>query len=176
MRESLLKENAVVKVLFVCLGNICRSPLAEGIFRHRALGIGLTEGADGQFLADSAGTGNWHVGHPPDDRSVSVARKYGIDITAQRARQVEPADFEAFDYILAMDRDNIAALTGQCPEPARAKISLLLTHARDTQLKEIPDPYMFRDEAGFERVFAAIDEGVEGFLGMIRVRHFPGQG
>jgi protein-tyrosine phosphatase len=171
-RRTLLKETIVVKVLFVCLGNICRSPLAEGLFRHRALEAGLEEGLGGAFLADSAGTGSWHVGNPPDIRSVAVARKYGIDISAQRGRQIEPSDFSTFDYILAMDRDNLSTLQAQCPPEHQEKVSLLLSHAPDTKLIEVPDPYFFRDDAGFERIFSVIGEGVDGLLARLKSDHF----
>ena len=162
----------MVKVLFVCLGNICRSPLAEGLFRHRALEAGLQEGLGGVFMADSAGTGSWHVGNPPDSRSVAVARKYGLDISTQRGRQVAPDDFTTFDYILAMDRDNLSALHAQCPPEHMEKLSLLLAHAPDTKLSEVPDPYFFSDDAGFERIFSVISEGVDGFLAHMKSAHF----
>ncbi|RMF12328.1 MAG: low molecular weight phosphotyrosine protein phosphatase [Alphaproteobacteria bacterium] len=164
----------MVKVLFVCLGNICRSPLAEGVFRHRALSVGLTEGPTGHVLADSAGTGSWHVGSPPDERSVRVARKYGIDITGQRARQVSVEDFEIFDYVLAMDRDNLRTLRELAPAQHHDKLSLLLDYAANPRFREVPDPYLFRDEAGFERVFSVIAEGVEGLLAHIRRHHLSG--
>lgn len=158
----------MVKVLFVCLGNICRSPLAEGVFRHRAEAAGLA----GRFEADSAGTGDWHVGSPPDERSVRVAHKYGIDIAAQRARKVTAEDFGLFDYVVAMDRDNLRNLKAMAEAEHHGKLSLLLDYAADPKFREVPDPYTFRDEAGFDRVFAVIEEGIEGFLGHIRAQHF----
>ncbi len=163
----------MVKVLFVCLGNICRSPLAEGAFRHRALAAGLTEGPAGNVLADSAGTGSWHVGRPPDERSVAVARAHGIDISDQRARQVAAEDFDLFDYVVAMDRDNLANLKALCPEEHLGKLNLLLDFVPNPKFREVPDPYYFRDESGFDRVFSVIDEGVEEFVRHIRQRHFP---
>lgn len=170
--QSLRKEKPVVKVLFVCLGNICRSPLAEGLFRHHANAAGLDEGPDRDVFADSAGTGSWHAGNPPDKRSVAVAGRHGIDIAHQRARQVEADDFERFDYILAMDRDNLEALHAVSDDVHRGKIRLLMSFASDTKLSEVPDPYFFRDEVGFARVFDAIEEGVRGFLDHIHEVHF----
>ncbi|MCA9542546.1 MAG: low molecular weight phosphotyrosine protein phosphatase, partial [Myxococcales bacterium] len=110
------------RILFVCLGNICRSPLAEGVFRHvaenRAVGSG--------FVIDSAGTGAWHVGSRPDPRSVAIASKHGIDISGQRARAVDPTDFEGFDLLLGMDRSNVETLLARSPAQLRDKIHLFL--------------------------------------------------
>jgi protein-tyrosine phosphatase len=112
-----------VNVLFVCMGNICRSPLAHGLFEHRVEEAGL-----GKTIAiDSAGTHAYHVGNSPDPRSQQTAKRHGIDLSAQRARQVKESDFEQFDYVIAMDRDNHAILSAQCPDEHRHKLKLFLS-------------------------------------------------
>lgn len=138
------------KVLFVCLGNICRSPLAEGIFRALVEERGL----DKDFVIDSAGTGAWHIGSPPDPRSVETAARYGIDISAQRARQVAPGDFPEFHTIVAMDRSNLTTLKSRATAPHQTKIRLLLT-GPDT---EVPDPY-YGGPDGFENVYRLLRGG-----------------
>lgn len=146
------------KVLFVCLGNICRSPLAEGIFS------GLVDDADltGDFQIESAGTGAWHIGNPPDPRSVDVAERHGIDISHQQARTVTLEDFDRFDVIVAMDGDNLAKLTAMSDAP-RAEIRLLF-NAPPT---DVPDPY-FGGPEGFEDVFRLIRSGCEKLLTTFR--------
>ncbi len=123
-------------ILFVCLGNICRSPLAEGIFRHLTTGIGVQD----RFPADSAGTGGWHNGHPPDSRSVQVAREHGIDIAALRARRIEPADFDRFSLILAMDHSNLRHLHAMAPAGSPATVKLFGSFALGSDV-DVPDPY-----------------------------------
>jgi protein-tyrosine phosphatase len=124
-----------VKVLFVCLGNICRSPLAEAAFRAEAARIGL------DAEADSAGTGNWHRGEPPDRRAIAAARRNGVDISGLRARQVRPGDFEHFDHIVALDDDNLADLRTIGPAGGRASLSLLLDHVPGREGQTVADPY-----------------------------------
>ncbi|POF32661.1 low molecular weight protein-tyrosine-phosphatase [Roseibium marinum] len=141
-------------VLFVCLGNICRSPLAEGVFRSLVGEAGLSE----RFTIDSAGTGAWHIGNPPDPRSIDIAAKYGIDLSAQRARQVVPADFTRFDTILAMDADNLSTLRSGTSS-GTARIRLLLG---DPPM-DVPDPY-FGGPDGFEHVYRLVRSGCEQFL------------
>lgn len=137
-----------VSILFVCMGNICRSPLAEGIFAHVVDETGLT----GQFTIDSAGTGGWHEGEPPDRRSIATAASHGIDISGQRARRIRPKDFTDFDLILAMDRDNVAALKSIArPE---ADIRLFGDAALGTG-EDIPDPY-YGGPDGFELVYTRL--------------------
>ena len=136
------------RVLMVCLGNICRSPLAEGILRHKV--------DSKEIVVDSAGTARYHVGDPPDRRSIAVARKHGIDISGQRCRQVVPGDFQRFDHIYAMDQDNYEDLLDLAPtDMERSKVQLLL----DGGL-EVPDPYYGNSET-FEEVFALIDRACE---------------
>lgn len=135
-----------MKILMVCLGNICRSPLAEGILRAK-----LSE----DFLVDSAGTGDWHVGNGPDKRSVSVAKKYGIDISNQRARQFNPKDFDEFDLIYVMDESNFKDVISLAKnEIHQSKVKLIL---EDFENKNVPDPY-YGGEEGFENVFKMLDE------------------
>lgn len=129
-------------LLFVCLGNICRSPLAEAAFRHEAARAGL------MAAADSAGTGDWHVGHPPDSRALAEAARHGIDISGLRARQVRADDFHAFTHILALDRQNLADLRLIAPPTATARLSLLLDHVDGRAGQSVADPY-FGDESGF---------------------------
>ncbi len=153
----------MVKVLFVCLGNICRSPLAEGSFRK----LVETEGLAGRILADSAGTGGWHVGEPPDKRAREAAARRGIDLEGLRARRVEPGDFDAFDYVLAMDRDNYRILNEARPAGAKARPRLFLDFAPELGLSEVPDPYYGGDD-GFERVLDMVEAGARGLLAEIR--------
>jgi len=143
-------------VLFVCLGNICRSPLAEGIFRDLVTDAGLST----SFMIDSAGTGAWHAGHPPDPRSIDVAARNGIDIGGQRARQVCTDDFHRFDTIVAMDRDNLAALRSRAGGPARLRLLL------DTPPRDVPDPYYGGPE-GFDKVFRLVQSGCGDLLTML---------
>ena len=124
-----------VSILFVCLGNICRSPLAEGAFRAEAARRGL------DVEADSAGTGGWHRGEPPDRRAIAAARRGGVDISGQRARKVTSADFDRFDHIVALDVDNFADLERLRPAGSRARLSLLLDHVPGREGQGVADPY-----------------------------------
>ncbi len=134
-------------ILFVCLGNICRSPLAEGVFRARA----ETADVAARFDLDSAGCGKWHVGEAPDPRSISAAAHHGIDISGQRARLISPADFDMFDLILGMDRDNVAFLKRMQPSGSRARVALYRDEALGEN-KDVPDPY-YGEARDFEHVY-----------------------
>jgi protein-tyrosine phosphatase len=128
------------RLLFVCLGNICRSPLAEMAMRAEAARRGL------EIEVDSAGTGGWHAGEPPDPRAIAAARRRGLDISNLRARQVTRADFDRFDHIFALDRDNLADLDALCPPDSRASLSLLLDHLPGREGASVADPYYGGDE------------------------------
>lgn len=136
-------------VLFVCLGNICRSPLAEGALRAEADRLGL------DLVVDSAGTGDWHAGEPPDDRAIAVADRNGVDISGLRARQVRPADFRRFTHVIALDHDNLANLRRLLPDDATAELSLLLDHVEGREGQAVTDPW-FGDAAGFEITWAEV--------------------
>ena len=153
----------MVRVLFVCLGNICRSPLAEGVFRHLVDEAGLAT----QIGADSAGTGNWHVGQPPDPRAQATAARRGIDIARQRARQVAAADFNDFEYMLAMDTSNLQALSRIAPASTPTRLQLFLDYAADGQTTDVPDPY-YGGPDGFDRVYELVHGAATGLLGHIR--------
>ena len=149
------------KLLFVCLGNICRSPAAEGVFLHLIEQRQLTD----QFLVDSAGTGGWHVGNPADRRMQAAAKRRGIDLPS-RARQLELGDLESFDHILTMDQDNLRNVTSMAKEfgpRSTANICLMLSHARRADTLEVPDPY-YGGEQGFEHVLDLLEDGCEGLL------------
>jgi protein-tyrosine phosphatase len=149
----------MLKVLFVCMGNICRSPTAQGLFRK------LLEERDlaHQVLVDSAGTHDYHIGLPPDERAQQTAWRRGIDIGDLRARMVSRQDFIEFDYILAMDRENYRLLESECPRDQRHKLRLLLDYAPDLGFEEVPDPY-YGGPRGFEQVMDLIQSACEGLL------------
>lgn len=142
-------------ILFVCLGNICRSPLAEGVFRAVLAERGMAE----DFVIDSAGMGDWHAGQAPDHRAIAIARVNGIDISGQRARGIRQEDFRRFDLILGMDRKNIRELLEIAPEGARERIHLFLGFA-GIGAREVPDPY-FGDAAGFAETYRLVREAAE---------------
>jgi protein-tyrosine phosphatase len=151
------------RVLFVCLGNICRSPTAEGVFRQM-----LTQHAPGlQVEVDSAGTADYHIGEPPDLRSQRAAMRRGIDLGGLRARQVTPADFARFDLILAMDRGNLAELEAMRPMNSHARVQLFLQYAPDSGRLEVPDPY-YRDANGFEDVLDLTAAASRGLLAALQ--------
>ncbi|WP_041328253.1 low molecular weight protein-tyrosine-phosphatase [Rubrobacter xylanophilus] len=154
----------MVRVLFVCMGNICRSPIAQGIFEA----LVRREGLEGKIRADSAGTGSWHVGEPPDPRAQEAALRRGVEIGGQRARRISPEDCRAFDYILTMDEENYRAVRALCPD-GRAEVRPFLDFA-DTPETEVPDPYYGGPE-GFEHVTNLLEEAAEGLLEEIRRRH-----
>ena len=144
-------ERPVQSVLMVCLGNICRSPLAEAALRHHAAQRGL------DIVVDSAGTGDWHIGHPPDPRAQAVAKRLGgIDISGLHARQVGADDFYRFDYIIAMEEQNLRNLRAMAPADARVKLSLLLDHVPGRAGQAVADPY-YGDDAGFEVTWRDVD-------------------
>ena len=155
-----------IKVLFVCLGNICRSPMAEGVFRHLVENEGLANSIE----IDSAGTGPWHVGNKPDGRAIQAAGNRGIDLSTQRARQVRPADMETFDYILAMDEDNYHNLLQMTPAALQDKIHLFLDFAPTTGVREVPDPY-FGGPDGFENALDLVEEAAQGLLAHLQENH-----
>lgn len=145
-----------MKILMVCLGNICRSPLAEGILKHKVKQKGLN------WHVDSAGTGGWHSGELPDRRSIKMAEKNGIDITDQRARQIKGVDFDKFDVILAMDKSNYSDLKSLAKEPLqKEKVKLIMNFARPNSDEEVPDPYY---DNRFQLVFDLLDEACEAVV------------
>jgi protein-tyrosine phosphatase len=154
-----------VSVLFVCMGNICRSPTAEGVFRHRAAKAGL----DDYFVIDSAGTHGYHVGEPPDARSMEFAAKRGYDLSAQRSRKVAASDFEKFDHVLAMDHDNLRLLTEACPPQHRHKLGLFMAHAGNSGSDVVPDPY-YGGGKGFDLVLDYIEDASDGLIAALRAK------
>ncbi|MEE8370692.1 MAG: low molecular weight protein-tyrosine-phosphatase [Sphingomonadales bacterium] len=159
----------MVGVLFVCMGNICRSPLAEGVFAHQASARGLFEAG---LKCDSAGTSGYHVGQPPDARAVRVAASRGIDISGQRSRRVEPADFSRYQYIMAMDQYNVERLMESAPSGESHRIKLYLSYAPELGLSEVPDPY-YGGGRGFETCFDLVHEAAGGLIEALVRDHFP---
>ena len=154
------------RVLFICMGNICRSPTAEGVFRklvqERAPHLPVE--------IDSAGTHAYHVDAPPDARSQAAALRRGIDLSNLRGRRATRADIEQYEYILAMDRENLSNLQAICPPGLEYKLGLFLEYAPDRPEREVPDPY-YGGEHGFERVLDMIEEASHGLLAHLRQRH-----
>ncbi|WP_438958557.1 low molecular weight protein-tyrosine-phosphatase [Porticoccus sp.] len=151
-----------LRVLFVCLGNICRSPTAHGIFERRVAEAGLQD----RILIDSAGTGDWHVGRSPDSRASAAALKRGYDLSHLRARQVRPEDFLAFDYLLAMDQQNLWDLQALALPAFAGHLGLFLDFG-NSPLKEVPDPYTGGEE-GFEAVLDLVEDATSGLLAHLR--------
>lgn len=149
----------ICRVLMVCMGNICRSPTAEGVLRGRLRAAGL----DAWVEVDSAGTHAYHLGEPPDERSQAHAARRGYDLSAQRARAVEAADFERFDLLLAMDWDNLALLQADCPPQHARKLRRLMEFAPGAGSAVVPDPY-YGGEAGFEHVLDLVEAACEGLV------------
>ncbi len=150
-------------VLFVCMGNICRSPLAEAAFRAEAERRGL------DVMVDSAGTGGWHAGEPPDRRARAAAARNGLDISGQRARQVTRDDFQRFDHIVALDEDNLAHLERIRPAGAHARLSLLLDHVGGREGQGVADPY-YGDDRHFDIAWADVTEAARGLADRIAER------
>ena len=150
-------------VVFVCTGNICRSPTAEGVFRKLAADAGLAE----RILVDSAGTHGYHVGEPPDPRTREAAARRGYDLSPLRARQFERQDFSRFDLVLAMDRDNHAILARLAQPSAGHKLRMMMEFARNFEESEVPDPY-YGGPLGFERVLDMLEDASRGLLEMLR--------
>lgn len=155
-----------VGVLFVCMGNICRSPMAEGVFRQRVKEAGLEE----RIRVDSAGTHAYHVGEAPDHRAQAAARERGIDISAQRARQVTAEDLQEFQYVLAMDRDNHAGLARLAGNYNGSGLHMFLDFSRASHEREVPDPY-YGGPGGFERVLDLVEDAADGLLEQVRREH-----
>lgn len=152
-----------IRVLFVCLGNICRSPTAEGIVRAHLQDAGLADAVK----VDSAGTGGWHVGDPPDARAIAAAKARGVDLSHQRARQVTRADFYAFDRIEAMDAGNLAALRAMAPSDSTARLGLFLENAPALGRAEVPDPYF---EGGFDGVVTMVEAASAGLVAHLKAQ------
>lgn len=155
--------NYKMSVLFVCMGNICRSPTAEGVFRKHVEDADLAE----KIFADSAGTHTYHSGEPADRRAQEAAELRGFSLANIRARRVVIDDYERFDYILAMDSDNLSALRAWAPESHRDKVRLFLEFAESRSDTEVPDPY-YGGTAGFERVLDLVEEASRGLLETLR--------
>ena len=151
------------RVLFVCTGNICRSPTAEGVFRRAVESAGLEQ----KILIDSAGTHDYHVGHPPDRRTQLAAVQRGYDLAGLRARQVTRKDFVEFDYIVAMDRDNLSELRRLAPPQHHGKLSLFMEYASARRGEEVPDPY-YGETQGFELVLDMAENAAAGLLEHIK--------
>ena len=154
------RSSGKVSVLFVCLGNICRSPTAQGVFEVRALQRGV------DVDVDSCGTGAWHVGAPPDARATAEAAQRGYDLSHLRARQFTVSDFDAFDYILAMDDQNLGELMQQRPDNYTGYLGLLLAFAPGVARREVPDPY-YGGPSGFSEVLDLVETASEGLLDAI---------
>ena len=154
-----------MRVLFVCLGNICRSPTAEAVLRALA----AREAPELLVEVDSAGTAGYHVGEPPDPRTRQAAARRGYDLSTLRARVVEPADFERFDLILAMDRENLRVLRRRAPAQAHERVRLFLEFAPEAGPEDVPDPY-YGGPNGFEEVLDLVERATRGLLAHLRQR------
>ena len=148
-----------MRILFVCMGNICRSPTAEGVFRRLLVERQLEQ----RFEIDSAGTHDYHVGKPPDARSIAAAQRRGIDLTGLRARVVEPRDAEQFDLILAMDEENLQELRRRFDAAHHHRLALMMSYAPDARTRAVPDPY-YGGERGFEEVLDLLEQAADGLL------------
>ena len=157
-----MNDSTTISILFVCMGNICRSPTAEGVFRHHVSVAGL----DVCIEVDSAGTHAYHVGEPPDRRARAAAERRGISLADIRARRVHPDDFERFSYIIAMDQDNLAMLEEQSEPAHREKLRLFLEFSSGPET-EVPDPY-YGGATGFERVLDLVEDASRGLLSELR--------
>ena len=156
---------ASMRILFVCLGNICRSPTAEAVLRD----LLAREAPELSVEIDSAGIGDWHIGEPPDQRALVAARRRGLDMSRLRARQIVSEDFARFDFILAMDRANLSDLRGRAPTQYRERVRLFLEFAPDLGIDEVPDPY-YGGAAGFEDVLDLAEQAARGLLSHLRDR------
>lgn len=152
------------RILFVCLGNICRSPTAHGVFEH----LLSREGGSEWISVDSAGTGDWHVGKAPDPRTRAAAARRGYSLDHLRARTVDDEDFRRFDYILAMDAANLRELRKRCPVDFRGHLGLFLEFAANSRVREVPDPYYTSGEQGFDEVLDLVEAASEGLLRHLR--------
>lgn len=155
----------MIRVLLVCLGNICRSPTAEAVFRAKIEKAGLDRCVD----IESCGTAGYHVGEPPDSRSQAAAKGRGYDMSTLRGRQIQKDDFEYFDFILAMDESNLYELKQRCPKQYVVKLGLFLTHSRNHQETEVPDPY-YGGQQGFSHVLDLVEDASEGLVEVIKAR------
>lgn len=158
-------QSRTIKVLFVCMGNICRSPTAEGVFKRHVGEAGLA----GRVLSDSAGTHDYHIGDLPDSRAQEAAARRGYDLSALRGRQVSRRDFAEFDYVLAMDETNRRLLENLCPPQHAHKLRLFMEFAGDPVLREVPDPY-YGGAQGFEQVLDMVEQASRGLLKHLRER------
>lgn len=154
-----MKSSDKTRVLFVCLGNICRSPTAHGVFASMVAEQGLGHIVE----VDSCGTGGWHVGEPPDARATAEAMKRGYDLSPLRARQLVPGDFQRFDYMLGMDRSNLADIQAMCPEGYKGHAGLFLSFAPGQRETEVPDPY-YGAGSGFTHVLDLVEQASAGLL------------
>lgn len=161
-------QDAVRRVLFVCTGNICRSPTAEAVARALVQEAGLAD----LIAVDSAGTHGYHVGEPPDPRAAKAAARRGYDLSPLRARRIEIADFQRFDLVLAMDVGHLETMLRSCPEVYRPKVQLFMRYARNHDLDEVPDPY-YGGDAGFEAVLDYCEDGVGGLIDALRAELAP---
>lgn len=155
-----------IRILFVCLGNICRSPLAEGLFRHHVEEAGLGD----KIEIDSAGTGNWHVGKPPDPRMIATALERGLDIRHQRARQLRPRDLHDHDLVIVMDRENLANVRAIAGEADASHVVLFRDFDPQPGSGEVPDPY-YGGEEGFHEVYEIVDRTSRALLAHLRKEH-----
>lgn len=149
----------IVNVLFVCLGNICRSPTAHGVFQKLVDDAGFSE----KIFVDSAGTSGWHIGEPPDKRASAAALKRGYNLSALRGRQLTQSDFADFNYILAMDSDNLANIKALRPANYNGEVDLLLNYAKNSSITEVPDPY-YGGSQGFEHVLDLVEDACRSLL------------
>ncbi len=163
LSESVMNTKPAVSILFVCMGNICRSPTAEGVFRQKVKAAGLAD----RFHIDSAGTIAYHVGHEPDPRAQKAALTRGIDLSALQARRVTSDDFEVFDYIIAMDSDNHYELESMCPPGYEDRLHMFMKFASRSQETDVPDPY-YGGSHGFETVLDLVEDAAEGLLQHVR--------
>ena len=160
---NFLTQSQAMKVLFVCMGNICRSPTAEGVFRQHIIDAGLHEIVE----IDSAGTHNYHPDQAPDPRAIQVAASRGYDLADLRARQIKDSDFEKFDLILVMDWDNLSLTQSQCPPQHQSKVRRFAEYSSDTSIQVVPDPF-FGDIAGFEHVLDLVEDCSAGLGNIVK--------